>query len=91
MDYVVVGGDSGGCTVTDRLSEDPSGWIVNTPAALFLMIGSLLNNWHLRKSEASHISNRLIPTSVAPIIIATVPKAGAMMVSPPAISFSIVV
>lgn len=58
-DCLVIGGGSGGCTVAGRLSEEPAtqvavleaggtgdGWIVNTPAALFLMVGSTINNWH---------------------------------------------
>jgi choline dehydrogenase-like flavoprotein len=60
MDYVVVGGGSAGCAVTGRLAENPSisvamleaggsddSWIVNFPAAVFLMVGSPINNWHI--------------------------------------------
>ena len=58
FDFVVVGGGSGGCTVTGRLSEDPKtsvalleaggtgdNWVVTTPGALALMVPSKLNNW----------------------------------------------
>jgi len=58
FDFVVVGGGSGGCAVTGRLSEDPKisvavleaggtgdNWVVTTPGALALMVPSKLNNW----------------------------------------------
>jgi choline dehydrogenase-like flavoprotein len=60
-DFVVVGGGSAGCVVGARLSEDPGtsvalleaggdtdDWVVNTPLALFLMVGSPIHNWHFQ-------------------------------------------
>jgi len=58
FDFIVVGGGSGGCVCAGRLTESDSvsvalleagghddSWLVNTPAAFFLMVGSGLNNW----------------------------------------------
>lgn len=58
VDYIVVGGGSGGCALAGRLSEDAGvsvalleaggngdTWIVNTPAAVVLMVPMKVNNW----------------------------------------------
>jgi len=58
FDYVIAGGGSAGCVLAGRLSEDPSvrvclleagnmgdSWVVNTPAAVVLMVPTALNNW----------------------------------------------
>jgi choline dehydrogenase-like flavoprotein len=58
FDYVIAGGGSAGCVLAGRLTEDPAvrvclleaggsgdSWVVNTPAAVVLMVPSRLNNW----------------------------------------------
>jgi choline dehydrogenase-like flavoprotein len=58
FDYVIAGGGPAGCVLAGRLSEDPSvsvclleagnagdSWVVNTPAAIVLMVPRALNNW----------------------------------------------
>ncbi|HUK04725.1 MAG TPA: GMC family oxidoreductase N-terminal domain-containing protein [Burkholderiales bacterium] len=58
FDYVIAGGGSAGCVLAGRLSEDPSArvclleaggagdsWVVNTPAAVVMMVPTRLNNW----------------------------------------------
>jgi choline dehydrogenase-like flavoprotein len=58
FDYVIAGGGAAGCVLAGRLTEDPSvsvclleagnagdSWVVNTPAAIVLMVPHTLNNW----------------------------------------------
>ncbi len=58
FDYVIVGGGSAGCVLAGRLSADPQvqvalveaggagdDWMVNTPAAVVLMVPRGINNW----------------------------------------------
>lgn len=58
VDYIVVGGGSSGCALAGRLSEDANvtvtvleaggdgdQWMVNTPAAVVLMVPKKFNNW----------------------------------------------
>jgi choline dehydrogenase-like flavoprotein len=58
VDFVVVGGGSGGCAVAGRLTEDNNtsvalldaggkndNWVVTTPGAIILMLSGKINNW----------------------------------------------
>lgn len=58
VDYLIVGGGSSGCALAGRLSEDANtqvllleaggkgdNWLVNTPAAVVLMVPKKFNNW----------------------------------------------
>jgi len=58
VDYLIVGGGSSGCALAGRLSEDANAqvllleaggkgdnWLVNTPAAVVLMVPKKFNNW----------------------------------------------
>ena len=70
-DYVIVGGGSAGCVLAARLSEDPNcrvtlleaggpndNWMVTTPAAFVLMVGSTLSNWHFETTPQPGLGGR---------------------------------
>ncbi|KAF3999471.1 GMC family oxidoreductase [Glaciimonas immobilis] len=70
-DYVIVGGGSSGCALAGRLSEDPNvsvilleaggngnSWLVNTPAAVALMVPRKLNNWAFETVPQPELNGR---------------------------------
>lgn len=72
FDYIVVGGGSSGCAVAARLSEDTKdtvllleaggkgdNWLVNTPAAVVLMVPKKANNWAFDTVPQAGLNGRI--------------------------------
>ena len=72
VDFVVVGGGSGGCAVASRLSEDAAtsvalleaggsndNWVVTTPGVLILMISRKVNNWAFNTVPQPGLNGRI--------------------------------
>ncbi len=71
VDYVVIGGGSSGCTVAGRLSEDPNTSVtvleaggdgdkllINTPAAVVLMVPTKMNSWTFETVPQAGLNGR---------------------------------
>jgi len=71
VDYIVVGGGSSGCALAGRLSEDANTsvtlleaggngdtWLVNTPAAVVLMVPQTLNSWGFETVPQAGLNGR---------------------------------
>lgn len=71
VDYIIVGGGSSGCALAGRLSENASdtvllleaggkgdNWLIDTPAAVVLMVPRKLNNWAFETVPQAGLNGR---------------------------------